>query len=136
MAATSSKHTASSLTHPVSKHLQPFYVDLTYIPAHGDADKLDVDFFRHVRARYYVLSSACEDMSVLDMLLEAKAGWEGDSGTVTIIPTYDTDTLSQWMVSRKHDLDLLNVEVAPSANCCTIQLQDHTTTCNAFRLEF
>jgi microtubule-associated protein 1 len=119
-----------------AKPLHPVYVDLTYIPSHADAGMVDVDFFKRVRARHYVLSASQVDPAVLDMLVEGKASWGDATSEVTVIPTYDSDTLIQWMALRKDDLDRLNIDVAPSANRCTIQLQDHTTSCSAFRLEF
>ena len=35
----------------------PFYLDLTYVPGNGSANYVDGDFFRRVRARYYVISA-------------------------------------------------------------------------------
>ena len=119
-----------------SKPVIPVYVDLAYIPAHGDTSVLDADFFRRVRARYYVLSAAHVDIAVLNMLIEGKSSWGDSSEITTLIPTYDSDTLLEWMAVRKDDLEQLKIEVAPSANRCTIQLQDHTTSCSAYRLEF
>ena len=114
----------------------PFYVDLTYIPHHGDAHYVDLDYFRRVRARYYVLSALDNTAHVLNALLEGKQTWENGDAEVTVIPTYDTDTLRSWMVLNRDQLSQLKIDVAPSASRCTIQLQDHETSCFAFRLEF
>lgn len=56
----------------------PFYVDLAYIPHHSDPQYSDVEFFRRVRARHYVLSSLEPSAQVLDALLEGKQSWTGD----------------------------------------------------------
>ena len=56
----------------------PFYVDLAYIPHHSDPQYADVEFFRRVRARHYVLSSLEPSAQVLDALLEGKQSWTGD----------------------------------------------------------
>ena len=56
----------------------PFYVDLAYIPHHSDPRYSDVDFFRRVRARHYVLSTLEPSAQVLDALLEGKQSWTGD----------------------------------------------------------
>jgi microtubule-associated protein 1 len=114
----------------------PFYVDLTYIPHHGDAHFTDATFFRRVRARYYVVSSLNPSPATLNALLEAKQLWENSDAEVTIIPTYDTDTLRHWMGLHRETLNKLKIDVAPSASRCTIQLQDHETSCAAYRLEF
>lgn len=55
---------------------------------------------------------------------------------VTIIPTYDTDTLGFWVAENEDILAELNIDLAPSASRCTINLQDHETSCAAYRLEF
>jgi len=122
-----------------STHLKPvvpFYVELAYIPAHGNPAYLDGDFFRRVRARYYVLSTTSPDASVLTSLLEAKASWDDQDAMVTIIPTYDADVLRYWMGAHRDTLSQMKIDVAPSANRCSIQLQDQEASSAAYRLEF
>ncbi len=114
----------------------PFYVDLTYVPCHGNSSYLDWDFFRRVRARYYVVSALNPSPAVFTALLDAKQTWENPDLEVTIIPTYDTETLRHWMGLHRDQLAQWKIDVAPSASRCTIQLQDHETSCAAFRLEF
>ena len=114
----------------------PFYVDLTYIPNHGNPQYSDVEFFKRIRARYYVLSALSPNPQILDALLEAKKTWDDQQLPVTIIPTYDNETLRHWMGLHKDLLSDMKVEVAPSASRCTIQLQDHETSSSAYRLEF
>lgn len=55
---------------------------------------------------------------------------------VTIIPTYDTDALGYWVAANEDSLIANRIDLAPSAVRCTINLQDHETSCNAYRLEF
>lgn len=55
---------------------------------------------------------------------------------VTIIPTYDTDALGYWVAANEEALIANKIDLAPSAVRCTINLQDHETSCNAYRLEF
>ena len=114
----------------------PFYVDLTYVPCHGDMHYMDWDFFRRVRARYYVVSALNPSPNVFTALLEAKQTWDNPDLEVTIIPTFDNDSIRQWMALHRDQLAQMKIDVAPSANRCTIQLQDHETSCAAFRLEF
>ncbi|XP_021357598.1 microtubule-associated protein 1B-like isoform X2 [Mizuhopecten yessoensis] len=126
---------ATSKTPPLPP-LTPFYIDLSYIPNHGNPQYSDIEFFKRIRARFYVLSSLSPNSQVLNALLDAKQTWEDKDLKVTIIPTYDNDTVRHWMGLNKDRLCDLNVDVAPSAARCTIQLQDHETSCSAFRLEF
>ncbi|XP_042908330.1 microtubule-associated protein futsch [Parasteatoda tepidariorum] len=113
----------------------PVYVDLAYVPHHGDPHYCDVEFFKKIRARYYVFSGINPSKEVLNALLEAKKTWKEDM-EVTIIPTYETDTLGYWMAQNQDDLATYSIEVAPSASRCTVNLQDHETSCAAYRLEF
>lgn len=58
----------------------PVYVDLAYIPNHCSGKTADLDFFRRVRASYYVVSgndpaNGEPSRAVLDALLEGKAQW-------------------------------------------------------------
>lgn len=135
---------ASKLSSPMKKlkpkttkesSSDPVYVDLAYVPHHGDPQYCDVEFFKKVRARYYVFSGINPSKEVLNALLEAKKSWKEDL-EVTIIPTYETDTLGYWMAQNQDDLATYSIEVAPSASRCTVNLQDHETSCAAYRLEF
>ncbi|KAL5282726.1 MAP1B family protein [Megaselia abdita] len=114
----------------------PVYVDLTYVPHQSNGYYSHLDFFKNVRARYYVFSSTDPHREVLQALLDAKQLWEDKSLEVTIIPTYDTDTLGYWVSQNEELLAQNRIDLSPSASRCTINLQDHETSCSAYRLEF
>ncbi|XP_049820666.1 microtubule-associated protein futsch isoform X2 [Aethina tumida] len=118
------------------KKLNPVYVDLTYVPHHGNSYYSYVDFFRRIRARYYVFSGIEPSKEVYNALLEAKQTWEDKDLEVTIIPTYDTDILGYWVAENEELLTKYKIDLSPSASRCTINLQDHETSCSAYRLEF
>ncbi|XP_059175389.1 microtubule-associated protein futsch-like isoform X2 [Physella acuta] len=141
--ATSAKRpgTGSSRSSPLTSKTPPlppmtaFYVDLTYIPNHGDSAYSDAEFFKRVRARYYVLSSMSPNPQILDCLMEAKATWEQKDLEVTLIPTYDNETLRHWVGLNKEKLQELRIDLTPAVSRCTIQLQDLETSLPAYRLE-
>ncbi|XP_066995997.2 microtubule-associated protein futsch [Anabrus simplex] len=116
--------------------VNPIYVDLTYVPHHGNSYYTSVEFFKKVRARYYVFSGTEPSREVYNALLEAKQTWEDKELEVTIIPTYDTDTLGYWVAENEDLLAKCKIDLSPSASRCTINLQDHETSCSAYRLEF
>ncbi|KAH0811211.1 hypothetical protein GEV33_011577 [Tenebrio molitor] len=134
-----------------NKKFNPVYVDLTYVPHHGNAYYSYVDFFKRVRARYYVFSGIEPSREVYNALLEAKQTWDDKEleweeeevnvlicafAEVTIIPTYDTDILGYWVAENEELLTKYKIDLSPSASRCTINLQDHETSCSAYRLEF
>lgn len=58
----------------------PVYVDLAYIPNHCSGKNTDPEFFKRVRASYYVVSgndaaNGEPSRAVLDALLEGKSQW-------------------------------------------------------------
>ncbi|KAL8606448.1 hypothetical protein ACOMHN_015537 [Nucella lapillus] len=114
----------------------PFYMDLTYIPNHGDTAYVDSEFFKRVRARYYVLSSRNPNPKILEMLMEAKESWGKADQEVTVIPTYETQILQHWMAVHKEKLSENKIDIAPAASRCTVRLQDHEDSCYTYRLEF
>ncbi|XP_044006462.1 microtubule-associated protein futsch-like isoform X2 [Aphidius gifuensis] len=116
--------------------IQPVYLDLTYVPHHGNSYYASLDFFKRIRARYYVFSGTEPSREVYDALLDAKKTWENKSLEVTMIPTYDTDTLGYWVADNEEALAANHIDLSPSASRCTINLQDHETSCSAYRLEF
>lgn len=132
----SPKHKSSKKSRSNTEDITPVYVDLTYVPHHADPHYSNLEFFLRVRARYYVFSGTNPSKEVLNALLEAKKSWEDKDAEVTIIPTYETDTLGYWIALNQDLLAENKIDVAPSANRCTINLQDHETSCAAYRLEF
>ncbi|KAJ0175345.1 hypothetical protein K1T71_009486, partial [Dendrolimus kikuchii] len=114
----------------------PVYMELTYVPHHGNSYYSAVEFFKRVRARYYVFSGTEPSKEIYNALLDAKKTWEDKDLEVTIIPTYDTDVLGFWVTENEEALEKYKIDLSPSASRCTINLQDHETSCAAYRLEF
>ena len=73
----------------MKERIEPVWMDLAYVPHHGSSNYTTSEFFKRVRARYYVFSGVDPSREVFDALIEAKKTWEnkdqGQSGLVTII---------------------------------------------------
>uniref|UniRef100_T1K168 Microtubule-associated protein futsch n=1 Tax=Tetranychus urticae TaxID=32264 RepID=T1K168_TETUR len=119
-----------------SSDIKPIYLDLAYIPHHGDRHYCNADYFKRIRARYYVLSSVNPSKEVLDALIEGKKSWEDKAAEVTLIPSHETEALCLWMATNQQTLEDLNIDVAPSASRCSVILQDQESSCSAYRVEF
>ncbi|XP_019297891.2 microtubule-associated protein 1A isoform X1 [Panthera pardus] len=114
----------------------PVYVDLAYIPNHCSGKTADLDFFRRVRASYYVVSgndpvNGEPSRAVLDALLEGKAQW-GENLQVTLIPTHDTEVTREWYQQTHEQQQQLNVLVLASSS--TVVMQDESFP--ACKIEF
>ncbi|XP_039629305.1 microtubule-associated protein 1B isoform X1 [Polypterus senegalus] len=114
----------------------PIYVDLAYIPNHCSAKNVDQEFFKRVRAAYYVVSgndssSGEPSRSVLDALLEGKSQW-GNNLQVTLIPTHDTEVTREWYQQTHEKQQELNIMVLASSS--TVVMQDESFP--ACKIEF
>jgi hypothetical protein len=115
---------------------QPAYLDLVYLPHHGNPSYADADFFKWIRSRNYVLSGLNPTVEILDAILDGKKSWAQSDKEVLVIPTYDSETLRLWLALHGDDLAAEHIDIAPSAMRCMLNLQDATSGCPAFRLEF
>ncbi|XP_037539018.1 microtubule-associated protein 1B [Nematolebias whitei] len=114
----------------------PVYVDLAYVPNHCSAKNVDQEFFKRVRAAYYVVSgndpgSGEPSRGVLDALLEGKSQW-GSNLQVTVIPTHDTEVTREWYQQTHERQQDLNIMVLASSS--TVVMQDESFP--ACKIEF
>uniref|UniRef100_H3AMB6 Microtubule associated protein 1A n=1 Tax=Latimeria chalumnae TaxID=7897 RepID=H3AMB6_LATCH len=114
----------------------PIYVDLAYIPNHCSGKNVDLEFFKRVRASYYVVSgndpaNGEPSRTVLDALLEGKSQW-GENLQVTLIPTHDTEVTREWYQQTHEKQQDLNVMVLASSS--TVVMQDESFP--ACKIEF
>ncbi|XP_062357343.1 microtubule-associated protein 1A [Cinclus cinclus] len=123
----------SSLSVPMGP---PVYVDLAYIPNHCSGKNTDPEFFKKVRASYYVVSgndaaNGEPSRAVLDALLEGKSQW-GENLQVTLIPTHDTEVTREWYQQTHEKQQELNIMVLASSS--TVVMQDESFP--ACKIEF
>ncbi|XP_069622224.1 microtubule-associated protein 1A isoform X1 [Ranitomeya imitator] len=114
----------------------PVYVDLAYIPNHCNGKNTDQEFFKRVRAAYYVVSgndtaNGEPSRAVLDALLEGKSQW-GENLQVTLIPTHDTEVTREWYQQTHEKQQELNIMVLASSS--TVVMQDESFP--ACKIEF
>ncbi|XP_053573706.1 microtubule-associated protein 1A isoform X2 [Bombina bombina] len=129
----SSSSTKTSSTVPPGP---PVYVDLAYIPNHCNGKNTDMEFFKRVRAGYYVVSgndpaNGEPNRAVLDALLEGKSQW-GENLQVTLIPTHDTEVTREWYQQTHEKQQELNIMVLASSS--TVVMQDESFP--ACKIEF
>lgn len=124
-----------------SLRLHPVYVEVSYIPAHGNDHYCDSDFFEIVRARNYVLSAIEPSEHILNALISGKEQWEDEFLQVTLIPTYESASFRCWLVKNKEKLENLKIDVKQAANKNTATLtldedENPDLSCQVLKLEF
>jgi len=117
------------------KPIVPFYVDLVSLPVSATGScTVNADFFRRIRARYYVVNSSDPDPRVLEFLADGITTWESPVEPVTVIPTGNAESLLEWYSTHCEQMTALQISVSPSASQCAVELQGYS--CSAYRLEF
>ncbi|KAM9311900.1 microtubule-associated protein 1A [Gastrophryne carolinensis] len=128
--------TSSSKSNTTTPSGPPIYVDLAYIPNHCNSKNTDQEFFKKIRAAYYVVSgndaaNGEPNRAVLDALLEGKSQW-GENLQVTLIPTHDTEVTREWYQQTHEKQQELNIMVLASSS--TVVMQDESFP--ACKIEF
>jgi microtubule-associated protein 1 len=133
--------TAPASATAVKQHSGPAaYVEVAYIPAHGNSAYVDVEFFKRVRAKYYVLSTVDPTEHVLNALAEAKEQFwtsaEDKVAQVNIIPTYENDLLRSWFKQNEDRLANLHIEIMPPAAYSEVCIDENPdSSCRAYKLD-
>ncbi|XP_070542270.1 LOW QUALITY PROTEIN: microtubule-associated protein 1B-like [Ptychodera flava] len=117
----------------------PVYVDLVYVPNHASKENTNMEFFRRIRAKYYVVSANDKGryqphMGVLDALLEGKQKWEETEQDVIVIPTYATTTLREWQIKNRNELLENHIMVSQPASESVVQMKDESF--HMYKVEF
>ena len=92
----------------------PIYIDVTCIYDNEDATNslYNVELFKKVRSRCYILSGTEPNLNALNQLVEAKQSWQTDADNITTIaPTSDWAELNDWVVSNSDLLTNLKINV-------------------------
>jgi microtubule-associated protein 1 len=119
-----------------SVRLHPVYVEVSYIPAHGNEHYCDSDFFKIVRARHYILSAIEPSEHILNALMIGKEDWEDEFLQVTLIPTYESESFRHWLVKNKEKLANLNIDVKNTVTLTFDEDENPDLSCQVLKLEF
>ena len=143
---------SSSLLHQISSSSSGsiFHVDVAYIPYHGDENYVDSEFFRRIRARYYILTAVQINRFTLESLINGKQQWINKehipvnisfylyiflwiSVKVTLVPTFDGESLRQFFLQNKTRLAELNINILPASIRCNVQYDDEGSPAQRLR---
>lgn len=133
-----------------------FHVDVAYIPYHGNEQYVDSEFFRRIRARYYILNGVQTSARTLENFLDGIAQWNGkgqrlvsDFSTfasselqgivfastiqITLVPTFDSEQLRHFFVVNKNRLAELHVNILPASSRCHVQYDNESAPAQLLR---
>lgn len=75
-----------------------FHVDVAFIPNHGHENYVDREFFRRIRAEFYILNAVEISRRTLESLIEGKELWENNE---QVMNDFNNDLMSI-VVFRSH----------------------------------
>ncbi|KAL7064510.1 hypothetical protein AAHC03_05684 [Spirometra sp. Aus1] len=124
------------------------FVDVAFLPGGGDVRLVDAEFFKRLRARYYVATTITPSADLLKALIVGKEAWTGDDKGVetSLILAHDTKDLLLWASVNEQRMLAAKVDLLTVADRSTIQLlhapdevteenPDENVTCPGFRLD-
>ncbi|CAI2737378.1 unnamed protein product [Dicrocoelium dendriticum] len=109
---------------PPYDKIKPLYVDVSFLPGGGNPHLVDVEWFKRVRARFYVVTDPRPSVRLLDAMLYGKEAWTGPDSklAVSVIFTCESDELMTWLGRNTARLNACHMDVAAIASRSRIQL--------------
>ncbi|CAH8490185.1 unnamed protein product [Schistosoma curassoni] len=119
-----SGHTPGTAKAPPYDKVKPIYVDVAFLPGSGNSNYVDAEWFKRVRARYYVATDVRPTCSLLESLVVGKESWGGDDAQldVSLILAYETEELLVWLGVNAGRLNNCHVNVAAVISRSSIQI--------------
>ncbi|CAH8463787.1 unnamed protein product [Heterobilharzia americana] len=127
-----SGHATGPKVAPYDK-VKPMYVDVAFLPGGGNPNYVDAEWFKRVRARYYVATDVRPTCSLLESLVVGKESWSGEDAQleVSLILAYDTEEILIWLGVNAGRLNNCHVNVAAVISRSSIQIMNEETTGDA-----
>nr|CAX69585.1 Microtubule-associated protein futsch [Schistosoma japonicum] len=126
-----SNHAPGTTKSPPYDKVKPIYVDVAFLPGSGNANYVDAEWFKRVRARYYVATDIRPTCTLLESLVIGKESWSGDDAQfdVSLVLAYETEELLIWLGVNAGRLNSCHVNVAAVISRSSIQgLNDETVS--------
>ncbi|THD27495.1 putative microtubule-associated protein [Fasciola hepatica] len=130
---------------PPYDKIKPVYVDVAFLPGGGNPHLVDAEWFKRVRARYYVATDPLPGAALMEALTVGKESWTGDDAqlSASLIIAYDTEELMIWLGRNAGRLAACHLELTAVASRSSIQLLDEqqtasakALTCAGYRIDF
>ncbi|RTG89011.1 uncharacterized protein DC041_0000795 [Schistosoma bovis] len=119
-----SGHAPGTAKAPPYDKVKPIYVDVAFLPGSGNSNYVDAEWFKRVRARYYVATDVRPTCCLLESLVVGKESWGGDDAQldVSLILAYETEELLVWLGVNAGRLNNCHVNVAAVISRSSIQI--------------
>ncbi|CAH8823360.1 unnamed protein product [Trichobilharzia szidati] len=110
--------------------VKPIYVDVAFLPGGGNSNYVDAEWFKRVRARYYVATDVRPTCSLLESLVVGKESWNGDDAQleVSLVLAYETEELLIWLGVNAGRLNACHINLASVISRSIIQIMNEATS--------
>ncbi|TGZ74648.1 hypothetical protein CRM22_000823 [Opisthorchis felineus] len=109
---------------PPYDKVKPVYVDISFLPGGGNAHLVDAEWFKRVRARYYVATDPKPSVALMEAIVIGKESWTGEDAKlpVSVVFAHESEELIIWLGRNAGRLHGCHLDVAAIASRSSIQL--------------
>ncbi|CAL8069254.1 unnamed protein product [Calicophoron daubneyi] len=117
---------------PPYDKVKPVYVDVAFIPGGGNPHLVDAEWFKRVRARFYVATDPKPSVALMEALTVGKESWTGDDAqlSASLILAHDSEEIMTWIYRNSGRLADCHLDVAAVASRSSIQLMSEQASAN------
>ncbi|KAF8562404.1 hypothetical protein P879_08992 [Paragonimus westermani] len=131
---------------PPYDKVKPVYVDIAFLPGGGNPHLVDAEWFKRVRARYYVATDPRPSAILMEAMVVGKESWTGEDAklSASLILAHESEELMIWLGRNSGRLAACHLDVSAIASRSSIQLMSESQltaeatqplTCAGYRID-
>ncbi|KAA3676392.1 uncharacterized protein DEA37_0007454 [Paragonimus westermani] len=131
---------------PPYDKIKPVYVDIAFLPGGGNPHLVDAEWFKRVRARYYVATDPRPSAVLMEAMVVGKESWTGEDAKLpaSLILAHESEELMIWLGRNSGRLAACHLDVSAIASRSSIQLMSESQltaeatqplTCAGYRID-
>ncbi|KAF5394568.1 hypothetical protein PHET_11112 [Paragonimus heterotremus] len=131
---------------PPYDKVKPMYMDIAFLPGGGNPHLVDAEWFKRVRARYYVATDPRPSAVLMEAMVVGKESWTGEDAKLpaSLILAHESEELMIWLGRNSGRLAACHLDVSAIASRSSIQLLSESQlateaaqslTCTGYRID-
>ncbi|KAF7232814.1 hypothetical protein EG68_07554, partial [Paragonimus skrjabini miyazakii] len=131
---------------PPYDKVKPMYVDIAFLPGGGNPHLVDAEWFKRVRARYYVATDPRPSAVLMEAMVVGRESWTGEDANLpaSLILAHESEELMIWLGRNSGRLAACHLDVSAIASRSSIQLMSESQlaaeatqslTCTGYRID-